>query len=369
MKRTTIIPILFLSLLLAACSAADEIEAKYVATMASLGTPPPPEYQTLAAVYLGLTLTPTPRPIQYGTPTMSVYDFSLTQVAYQQSLSLTEQANGLQLEREKLQAEQAKLQAEQRAEENNATAAAAQRTAEAVDAQRTAYAQATNAQGTAYAQATSTQVALGFIQETAAAHAVETQQASQLTAVVEPTHAVWTQQAVWIEQTVSAGEADKVRLAVERQEKKNMLDAYGPWALVVFVIVVSSEGFRKWLKTRVFKRDEHGKLPVVQTETDDGKKVLTKLDLMKVPALEISKDGKVEEMKSDNPAEQSDVTRRTQAIEAISFLPTPYAQQGTKMMNAEFGNRNGAPQVLVRNNPAMNPVLDEADGQFLEEQQ
>lgn len=358
MKRIVIF--LALALVLTACGVYDKVEAEAVATYAAMGTAPPPKYQTAAAIYLGLTLTPTPTPVPYGTPTMSMQDYSMTVVAQQQNNAMTQSAQELALEREK-------IAAEQRAEAAKATAAAAERTSEAINGIRTAQAQATSAQATAYQQATATQQGLIFIQQTQAAHGVETQQSAQQTAIVEPTHAMWTVTAVSIQQRISEGQARDVELAVRRQEMKNGFDAYGPWLLVIFVAVISSEGFRKWLKTRVFKRDEHGKLPVVSTETDDGKNVFAKLDQVALPLWSVDKAGKVELMPPLDAVEQSNVTRRTQATEAISFLTPPYAQQAVKTMNAEFGGgQRGAPNINI-GNKAMNPVIDEVEAQLLEE--
>lgn len=357
--KKIIITFLILAGSLTACGVYDQVEAEAVATFAAMGTAPPPKYQTAAAIYLGLTLTPTPTPYS-GTPTTSMEQYSLTLIAQQQANGLTQSAQELELEREK-------IAAEQKAEAGKATAAAAERTSAAIDAIRTAQAQETRQMATAQQNATATQDALIYIQQTQAAHGVETQQSGQQTAAVEPTHAMWTMTAVSIQQRISEGQARDMELAVRRQEMKNVFDAYGPWLMVIFVAVVSSEGFRKWLKTRVFKRDEHGKLPVVSTETENGKKVFAKLDQLPLPIFTVDKDGQVEQPKPPDPAEQSDVTRRTQAIEAISFLPTPYAQQGTKIMNAEFGRQASTPNIFTRNNPAMNPILDEAEAQFLEE--
>jgi hypothetical protein len=357
MKKIIIFSLFLMSL--TACGAIDKVEAEAVATYAAMGTPPPPKYQTAAAIYLGLTLTPTPTAVAYGTPTMGIEQYSLTMVAQQQNNSLTQSAQELALEREK-------LASEQRAEQAKATAGAAERTAEAINAQRTANAQATYQVATAQSNATATAQGLIFIQSTQAAHGVETQQSAQQTAVVEPTHAMWTATAVSIEQRIKEGQARDVELAVRRQEMKNGFDAYGPWLLVIFLAIVSREGFFKWLKTRIFKRDEHGKLPVVSTETDDGTKVFAKLDQVALPLWSVEKDGTIKQEKPIDSAEQSDVTRRTQAVEAISFLPTPYAQQGIKTMNAEFGGRTGAPTIRFEDK-ALHPVIDEAEALLMED--
>ncbi|MFZ5856751.1 MAG: hypothetical protein ACOYZ6_07970 [Chloroflexota bacterium] len=358
--KKNIIFLVLLSLALTACGAYNEVEAQMVATEAAMGTPPPPKYQTAAAIYLGLTLTPTPSPVPYGTPTMSMQDYSMTVVAQQQANSMTQHAEDLELEREK-------IAAEQKAEAAKTEAARAEKTAEAINVIRTQQAQATSAQATAYWQATATQQGLVFIQQTQAAHGVETQRSAEQTAVVEPTHAMWTATAVYIQQRIDEGKARDVELAVRRQEMKNGFDAYGPWLMVIFVAIVSSEGFRKWLKTRVFKRDEHGKMPVVALEKEDGKTAIVKIDAMPGAAMTVDSKGSIDTPVPLDREEQKDVTRRTQAVEAISFMPAPYAQQAVKTMNTEFGvGQKNVPNIRI-GNKAMNPVLDEAEATFLEE--
>ena len=364
-KRFLLLVLLGFSFSISACEyAIEEQLAIEIATNAALGTPPPPHYQTAAAYYLKLTLTSTPVPTVYGTATMNVQEYSATMIAQEQANNMTQQAQELAFEREK-------LLAEQRAEQAKGTAAAAERTAQAVDAIWTANAQATNQQATANAQATSqrateqaqataTAQMLVYIQGTQAAQAQET-------ARVEPTHALWTATAIAIENRIKEGQARDVELSVRRAEMSNGLRAYGPWVIIAFLMVVTSDGFKKWLKTRVFARDEHGKMPLVTMETDNGKKIVMRPDLMTSPTLAIDDRGNIEQPITADPGEQSEVTRRAQAIEAIPMVPQPYAKQGVKMVNTEFGGGQEKPQIFIRNNPALSPVIDEAEAQFMED--
>lgn len=370
MKKFLLLSSVLLFVLAACGSGLNEAEARKVATAAALGTPPPPKYQTAAAIYLNLTLTPTPAP-------PSVMDYAGTMAAYEMLQMMTQQANEVALEREK-QAQDAALEreriaAEQRAEAAKATAAAAEKTSEAINAIRTAQKEEEHQAATAVANATATQNALIFIQQTQQAHSVETQQAYVVetqqalqTAAVQPTHAVMTTTAQSYEDRIKEAQAYNAELAVKRQKMKNGLDAYGPWLLVVFVVVVTSDGFKKWLKTRVFKRDEHGKAPVVVFEKGDGTTAIVKTDAMTGAAMTIDKDGKFDTPTPPDRDEQKDVTRRLQAIEAISFLPAPYAAQAVKTMNTEFGVPRGAPNIKI-NDKAMGVVIDEAESQLLED--
>lgn len=360
MKRVIFFLLIFGALFLTACgSGLDEKEARRVATQAALGTPPPPKYQTAAAIYLGLTLTPTPTRIPYGTPTMSIEQMGATMLANQQNIASTQNAQQLALE-------QYRLAAEQQAERAKATQEAAMRTAEAVDAIRTANAQGTQQQATAYVLATGTAQGLVFIQQTQAANAIQTQRSAEQTQAVEPTHAVLTVTAQSYEDRIKEGQAREVELAVRRQEMKNGFDAYGPWALVIFIVLVTSEGFKKWLKVRVFHRDEHGKVPFVSMEKE-GKTALLKLEQMTTAGITVDNKGKIEEMEPSDREEQKEVTKRAQTIEAISQLQPPYAKQAASIMNNEFGVRKSEAPTIRFNDRAMGTVVDEAEGLLMEE--
>lgn len=370
MKRVIFFLLIFGAIFLTACgSGLDENEARRVATEAALGTPPPPKYQTAAAIYLNLTLTPTPTRIPYGTPTMGIEQMGATMIANQQNIASTQNAQQLALE-------QQRIAAEQQAERAKMTQAAAQQTGEAVSAIRTAQAQGTQQQATAYAQgtqavatsnalATGTAQGLVFIQQTQAAYAVSTQNSMRATDAVAPTHAVLTVTAQSYEDRIKEGQARDVELAVRRQEMKNGFDAYGPWLMVIFIVLVTSDGFKKWLKVRVFKRDEHGKTPVAVFEKEDGRQAIVKFDHMIGSSATVHPDATVSEPTPS--ADQLEVTKRAQAIEAISQIPPQHAKQSTSIMNSEFGVRKSEAPTIRFNDRAMGSVVDEADGLLMEE--
>ncbi len=359
--------VVFAFIMLAGCSSLsmqEQLEAQFYATAyARDGVVPPPKYQTLAATALGMYLpASTPTPNMNWTPTMSFYDFSGTQVAQQQAIGLTQQASQLQIERERLAAEAAAARAATQAYY-------AERTAEAYRIEMTAQARATYMQGTANAEGTQ-------VMNTAAAAATSTMYVQQLnqqntavaqvaTSQVLPTHAIWTQNAVNALATIEQGEADKVALAVRRQEMKNVFDAYLPWLLIVGAIVVVARGFGEYVKTRVHARDEHGRVPLIQMKTDSGDTIVIKPELMDGSTMKIQKDGAVVRYAPMDAQEQSDINRRAAAVEAIAALPTPYAQSGAKIITSEFNSTHA--RVTVGNPLSMGPVLDEADRGFLEE--
>ena len=363
-----IVVLLLLSAVLAACglSPTEQDEARMYATLyARDGVIPPPKYQTLAAengYVMPMTPVPSPTLDMHYTPTMSFYDFSGTQVAQQQSIGLTSQANQAALERER-------IAAEARAEKEREEARQAEETAAAWRIELTAQARAAYMQATANAEGTMVMnTAVAASTGTAwmyAVHSQETTVAQAATNAVLPTHAVWTQNAVYAVATIERGEADKVALAVRRQEMKNYFDAYLPWLIIVGAIAVLGRGFGEYLKTRVHARDEHGAVPLLQMKTDNGDTVLIKAEDMETGVMKVAKDGSVIRYAPMDEREQSDIKRRNQAVEAIRALPTPYAQTGAKIVTSEFSSTHA--RVTVGNPTSMSPVTDEADQGLLEE--
>lgn len=370
--KKLIIFLCILVLALMGCSSLtmeEQLEAQFYATQYAKDPSaiPPPKYQTLAATALGLRLPATPVPTStpdpHFTPTMSFYDFSGTQVAQQQAINLTQGAQQLQVERERLAAEE---RAEREAEEakrarETAVAYSHQQTAEARVwfAQQTAYAEGTAMMATAQAQATATMWAFQI-------HEQNTSVAGAATAQVQPTHAIWTQQAVNAIATIERGEADKVALAVERAEMENVFKAYTPWVLIIVVTYILGRGFAEFVKTRVHARDEHGRVPLLQMKSDSGDTIIVKAESLETGLMKVGKDGSVIRYAPMDKQEQSDITRRNQAIEAIAALPVPYAQKGPQMLGAEFGRSTPRVNFHSDTDRSATPVLDEADSQLME---
>jgi len=355
--KKILLSILFI-LLLAGCDQWNEAEAKAWATLSAQGTVPPPDMQTAAAIYLGLRLTSTPMPTgtpdPHNTPTMSFYEYSGTQAIQAQNNIMTSQAQQQNYEMQKLKAEQAAESARETAQ-----AHAEQMTAQAraTYMQGTAFAEATYVQGTAYAQSTSTERAMVM-------NAQATGTAAAMTAVIQPTSDVLTLQAARIHQTIEAGEAQKVELAVKRQAAKNYFDAYLPWAMIIALAYVFGRGFVTWVKVRAHPRDEHGRMQTFTRELPDGGVVMVRPEALETGIVKVTNEGNVIRYAPLDKQEQSDINRRSQAVEAIAALPTPFAQQGPKLLQGEFGR--STPRVNFRSDSALNPVLDEADDQLLE---
>lgn len=366
MKKVLIL--LLLTVFLAGCgemTLQEAEEARFYATQYALdpvNNIPPPKYQTLAAqagYFLPITQA-TPTPNAYWTPTMSFYDHSATQIAQQQSVSMTQQASQLQVERERLAAEAAAARAATQAYYAQVTAEAYRievtAQARATYMQATANAQGTQMMNTAQAAATATVDKQMRIDATNAA-------ANAATAQVMPTHAIWTQQAVYAIQTIEQGEANKVELAVRRQKLKNGFDALLPWTLTVGTLIVVAYGFGEFVKTRTHQRDEHGRQKLIERRTKDGV-IYLKPEALETGMVKVMDDGSIVIIKPIDPKEQSDINRGNQIIEAIGALPTPYAQAAPKLITSMSQPRA---RVTVTETRSTDAVLDEADQGFLEE--
>jgi hypothetical protein len=363
---------LFLALVLGGCAgmSSDEIMmARIYATQYALdpvNNIPPAHYQTLAAqngyVLPIVASTPTPAVNPNWTPTMSFYDFSGTQVAQQQSIAMTNQAQELQLERER-------LAAEQRAQQQATAAYFAQETAAAYRIESTANAQATqmqhelDVQGTqmmATAQAQATSTAFQFV-----VNSQNTALAVAATNAVQPTHAIWTQTAIVNAQIIAQGEARQVQLAVRRQELKNGLDAFLPWGILVSLTVVVGMGFSQFVKTRAHQRDAFGDMPLIERMTKGGV-VYIKSQLLETGVVKVNDDGSVVRYAAMDKDEQSRINHGAQIIEGIRALPSQYADSSKKMVLELSGQRPGS-RVTISQDLSMNPVLDEVDRNLLEE--
>jgi len=363
--------VLLLAVFLAGCGSLtleEQVEAQYYATMYAKDPQhnvPPPKYQTLAATALGMYLPATPVPTStpdpHWTPTMSGFDFSSTQIAQQQNYQSTQNAMQLQLERERLAAEERARQEAEEAKQALATAIALnlQQTAEARVwfANETAHAESTKMMATAQWQATATMFQWAVNDQA-------TMAAGTATAVQAPTHYVWTQEAIYLQSTVEAGAAAQVELAVIRQQRKNLLDAYLPWALLVAACVVVGYIANRYLATRPHVRDASGAMPLLERRTSAGI-VFIRPDIIETGVVKVGDDGSIVRYAPMDRDEQSDINRRGQAIEAIRALPSPYAGTAQKIMTTEFSR--GSTRVTINPNGSMGPALDEAERQFLEE--
>lgn len=372
MKKNILWLALIVMLVLAGCGLTDEEQmmARIYATQYAIdpvNNIPPPHYQTLAAQhgYVINVLPPTPTPAPpAGPPTMSAWEVGMTQIVIQQNGAATQQANQLQLERERMAADAKAAQQATAAYFAEETAVAYRIESTAQERERsmiaTANAQGTQMMWTAQAAATATQGQKNIDDNNTAVAGIAT-------SAVLPTHQLWTQEAIYAVQTMDAGEAESVRLAVRRQQLKNGLDAYLPWGILLALAYVGGVGFMKFVQTRAHGRDAHGAVPLLEVATNDGR-VFVDAPAMESGLVKVLKTGEVIRYAPMDPNEQANINRRKQAIEAIRALPSELASVGKQMVSVEFG-RAGGGRVLVGQNAAgpMNAVIDEANRKFMEE--
>lgn len=353
--------ILLLFVLLSGCMYPDvDIEEAifYATQNAEYGVVPPPKYQTLAATAYNLRLTSTPMgtatPDPNYSPTPNAFQYAQTADVMVQSNQMTQQAQQYQYEMQKLEAERAAQAAKETAQVHSMNMTAF---AQATQVQATAFAEGTQVMSTAYAQATATERAYMLNSQASSTAYVMTQ-------AMQPTSDIMTMQAARIQQTIEAGEAEKVELAVKRQQAKNYFDAYLPWALILGLAYVFGRGFSTYVRQRMHTRDEHGRKQSVTRELPDGGMVHIDTEKLETAIVKVTRDGDVIRYEPMDKEEQSDINRRAQAIEAIAALPVPYAKQGTQLMTSEFGKTK--PRLKFHDGNSMSPVWDEADSQFLE---
>jgi hypothetical protein len=320
------------------------------------------EAQATAAVIIAqMTPVATVTPISVGTPTMSMQDIGLTQLAYQQLLDReaetrkenalgTQAANEQAVKMQELRVQQAAIKATSDAAYLKAEEAAAAKTQ------------------VAYSNLMTAQKADAITAIVAETQAVQTQVAAQATAKFQPTADMWTTTAVVQEAEIKQGEVEKVNLAVKRQTSTNMLTAFGPWGFLFVLGYIGARGFQTYVKTRAHPRDEHGRTQTFQRELPDGGVVIVRPEQLETGIVKVTSDGNVIRYEAMDKQEQSDINRRNQITEAIAALPMPYARNAQGMMKSEFGGASTNPSVKILNDArALSPVLDEAEAKLVEE--
>lgn len=252
-----------------------------------------------------------------------------------------------------------------------ATAEQARKDAQATDTRARQDAMATDQQRRDDIAATQIVINMRATAEQAERNVVGTATAQQqaiynsMTAQVLPTHAMWTQDAVRQEQIIATNEVELSNLQVVRQRKSNTLDALWKYAVATFSIVAAVIVVLRYSRVREIKNEETG---VIEGILVDGK-YLVKPQLLPGPVLELDGDEpRVPQM--TNPDEQSEVTRRAQAIEALRAMPTqaPTAN-ATLMANSVFGESRKPVVEVLPPGSAPRVILDELSDQVIEEEE
>jgi hypothetical protein len=209
---------------------------------------------------------------------------------------------------------------------------AATQTAEARSARATAVRQAQEDAATQQAFE-ATQVHQGVIDAqtqqawsvTVTAAVVATQTAYPLTAIALPMYSTAEAGSLRAQSTQSQGNADLVFLTVERQTKKNNMDAYLPWTLIVISFVVGTLAIVMFSMYRQLKRDRNGLLPVETIKHRNGV-TYVKPDQMTGSSLTVNKNGQITQSGSDTDF-QRETTRRQQLREVSMGKSIPEFKQ------------------------------------------
>lgn len=360
-KNLFLFSLLLIAFVLSSCASygITQEEAYAVATNAALGTPPPPQHQTAAAALL----TPTPSGDD------RTVDIAATMIYDNMAAGMTQQAIELQFAQQKAAA--------------TATAVSIQATAQRQEELSAQATQGAREAATAHAGeqfATATQQAI-FVQGTATqqqmwVEGTATERSWQITATVDAKFLAIQLESMATQQAADTvrleGESRQIELAVERQKIKNKADAILPWSLVIAALILAAAMAYTSSKFREAKRNPDGtfNLPMLQDKHGNWKLIKPELLPAAVSSIDVG-DGTVSYLLPENEAEQTEITRRAQGVEAIRALPPGREKQALQIANTVFGdpNTNAMPivEILPPDNTArIGPVLDELESQVID---
>jgi len=362
MKKTNfqLISLLVIVFLVSGCVPYPD-DPNVVATNVALGTPPPASYLTAIANSLG---TPTPLGDE------RTVDIAATMIYDDIARDATADA----IEREIMQQEAA-MTSTAISIASTATYKAEMAVNATQGAREAATAYAANQFATATQQAFVVQATAS--KETWAAQATQTQQAWQVTTTADATLHELEVQAMRTQQAADAirleGESRQVQLAVERQEIKNTADAILPWAIVLIILAIGAGLAYFATRFRMVKRNPDGTVDIPLLRGSNGWTILQPARLPMFGAT-IRDDGVIDYQAPEDTEEQSETTRRDQAVEAMRALPPGREKQAMQIANQTFSSEpvslDPAIELLPPNSPSasagMGPVLDELEGQVLD---
>lgn len=158
-----------------------------------------------------------------------------------------------------------------------------------------------------------------------------TAQAWTVTQAVLPTHDLWTQQAVQQEMLLATNEVELSNLKVKQQRDTNVLQWLVPMLLASLLAFGAVVWAIRYSRIREIKNGDGTPLLILQ----DNKFGIVP-QLMPAPVISITKSGVTMEPLVD-PAEQSEVTKRAQAIEALANMPEKPTDNAADAFNRFFG--------------------------------
>jgi len=219
-------------------------------------------------------------------------------------------------------------------------------TIEAGYAAGTATARAGDAQATSTAQAQGTGTAIAYQQSTATVAAGLT--AIAATATIEaPVLAA--------QYTAVAAQAESAELAVTRERATNHFWAWTPLVLIFTALIAGLYYLWKKGKIGIVPRDENGLLPAL-VFTDQMRVLLP--ELQEAPVMDV-----IEGQQIGASANQAEVKRRAQAVEAIGQLPPGYQREALNIAGGSFGAASHVPQIEIVDEQTIQGWVDDVEEQ------
>jgi len=331
------------------------------------------EMALLAGCTSSNEVLPTPQPISPGEVALTMMaqhvDAQATQMKVDIQFTATAQIVGATAT---AQAHiDAQATAEQARKDAQATAEQARKDAQATDSRGRQDAMATEQQRRDDIAATQMVINMKATAEQAERNVVGTATAQQqaiynsMTAQVLPTHAMWTQEAVKQQQIIATNEVELSNLQVVRQRKSNTLDALWKYAVATASIVAAVIVVLRYSRVREIKNEETG---VIEGLLVDARQ-LVRPQLLTGPVLELGGKEGPHIPQVANPEEQSEVTRRAQAIEALRAMPTQQPNANATLMTNSVFTESKKPVIeVLQPGQTTRVVLDELSDQVIEEE-
>jgi hypothetical protein len=309
----------------------------------------------------GYTPTPTPEPQNPGEIAMTMVaqkvDAEATQMAVNVQFTATAQVVWATQNSQNTQI--AVAVTEQARKDVMATEQQSRRDAAATQARRDA--EATEVQYRRDVEATAQQYEQNVIGTATAQQAAIW---NGMTQSAVPTHAAWTQQAVEAEQTLTTNKLQLSDLEVEQQRQTNTISWFVPYSAAIAAVIVVAVVMLRRSRVHEVKNEDTGVVEGLLLDTN----TLIRPQLLTGPVLKLEKDGPHVPQVSD-PGEQSEVTRRAQAIEALRAMPTQQpTANATLMANSVFSESKKPVIEVLEPGQASRIILDELSDQVVEEE-
>lgn len=294
----------------------------------------------LALFLSACATTPTPNPAEIGLTmfadkvkaeaTQASVNSVYTATAQVYAVTATYQAVGTQ---EAVTA-QARQDAEATAQQERADAQATadQRRVDAQATQQRIDADATQAQARRDMEIQATQMRLD-IESTQQAQA--TANAFMMTQAVMPTHNLWTQQAVEQQIIIGTNEVALSNLEVEQQKQTNTVEWVVPFLIAFGLAAAAVVYILRYSRAREY-RDDDGNVQVILLDNEKA----IRPDRFTGPVLDI-KGMKMPLLAP--PAEQAEVTKRAQMVDAIKAMPATTSNNAASAFNSAFTSSQTEP--------------------------